>query len=102
MTSDAKEDVCTTSTLKSHLTVFLFGLQSAVFPSFFVPVVLHWYRRHATVESSARRFAGVDLGRSGPDDKIWTTVRLTMRASKDDTTTKSWYVILVTIEVVRK
>ena len=40
--SDAEEDVSTPSTLVSHLTVFLFGLQSAVHPSFFVPVVLHW------------------------------------------------------------
>ena len=56
-------------------------------PSFVLcSVVLHWKRRRATVESSARRFAAVDLGRSGSDDKIWTTVRRTMRASKEDTT----------------
>ena len=72
MTSDAENDVSTPSTLMFHLTVFLFGLQSAVHPSLFVLVVLHWYRRHVTVESSARRFAAVDLGRSGSDDTIWT------------------------------
>ena len=55
-----------------------------------------------TVESSARHFAAVDLETSGSDDKIWTTVRRTMRVSKEDPTTKSWYVILATIEVVRK
>ena len=73
----------TPSTLMSHLIGFMFGLQSAVHPSIFLPVVLHWYRRHVA------------------DDEIWTTVRRTIRASKEDTTTKSWYVILVTIEVVR-
>ena len=102
MTSDAEDDACTPSTLLFHLTVFLFGLQSAVYPSFFVLVPLHWYRRHVTVESSARHFALVDLERSGSDDETWTTVRRTMRALQEETTTKSWYVILVTIEGVRK
>ena len=55
-----------------------------------------------TVESSARHFAARDLERSGSDDKTWATVRCTMGALQEDTTTKSWYVILVTIEVVRK
>ena len=69
MTSDTEHAVCTPSTLMSHLTLFLIRLQSAVCPSFFVSVVLHWYRRHVTVESSARHFAAVDLARSGSDDK---------------------------------
>ena len=63
MTSDTEDAVCTPSTLMSRLTVFLFRLQSAVYPSFFVSVVLHWYRRHVTVEWSARHLAAGDLGR---------------------------------------
>ena len=82
VTSDAEEDVCTPPTLMFQLTVFQFGLQSAVYPSFYGSVVLHWYRRHVTVESSARRFAAVDLERSGSDEETWTTVRRTMRELK--------------------
>ena len=52
-------------------------LQSAVYPSFSGSVVLHWCRRHVTVESSARHIASVDLERSGSDDKTWTTMRRT-------------------------
>ena len=56
ITSDTEDAVCTPSTLMFHLTVFLFRLQSAVYPSFVLSVVLHWYTRHVTVESSARHF----------------------------------------------
>ena len=87
-TSDVEEDVSSSSTWMSHSTVFLLGCRQLSI-LYFVLV---------TVESSARHFAAVDLERSGSDDKTWRR----SDARSEDTTTKSWCVILVTINKVRE
>ena len=74
---DSEEAVSTAAVLMFHLTVFLFGL---------AVLGLHL----ASVESSVRHFAAVDLGRCGSDEKTWTTVpSTTTRTQKEDATTKS-------------
>ena len=91
LTPDAEEAVCAASTLRFYLTVFCIWKNST--RSFSGSAVLHWYRRHVTAKLSVRHSGAADLERSKCDDKTWTTVPSTMTTKREDTTTKSWYVV---------
>ena len=92
MTSEIEKTACVPPTLIIHLTVFLVGLQSVVCSD---PVVLHWYRSHATMGLLVRYAAAVDFAIIW----VWTKMRQSVRTFQKDTTTKSWYGTL-TFEMV--